>query len=73
MLKPQNPQTGEPAWGYPFFYPQPVAVTWPHPGLASHGFFWQVFWLPRPLSDLPILYHMLLVRTVVQHAKRVPF
>jgi hypothetical protein len=41
--------------GMSLFYPQTIFVSTP---LARedvrHGVLWQVFWLPRPLSDLPI-------------------
>jgi hypothetical protein len=51
-----EPITTDP--GIALFYPQTVFVSsTQHARLTEHYFLWQVFWLPRPFSDLPIPSH----------------
>jgi hypothetical protein len=38
----------------PFLSSNRFVLTTRLAGLAEHDFLWQVFWLPRPFSDLPI-------------------
>jgi hypothetical protein len=54
----KNPRTDKNRSGDCPFYPQTVFVSTPqHARSAEHCFVWQVFWLPRPFSDLPIPIH----------------
>jgi len=51
----KKPQTDYSAWGRPFFIlKQFLCPQSDTRGLWNTISFWQVFWLPRPLSDLPI-------------------
>ena len=66
----KNPQTDYSARGFPSFIlklslrPRPDSR-----GLQDTDSLWQVFWLPRPFSDLPIP----IDRNSGMNAKRVPF
>jgi hypothetical protein len=54
----KNPQTDWLSLGISLFYPQTVLC--PQPGTRGRDTLlslWQVFWLPRPFSDLPIPIH----------------
>ena len=54
--KNPEPMTTDP--GITLFYPQTAFVSTPlHARFVEHAFRWQVFWLPRPSSDLPIPMH----------------